>query len=135
MAQNVNLVAESLGLGSLNLGSFFDDRIAALLGIDTDEEVPPYGTGLGVPAQGGPVRNSSSRDDWRLLKAGQYLAEAAVYPLHAGENGGGLLGPSLLPIALLHSFAGRAQFHAPSPRSLHRRQLEHRSGSIAFQWI
>jgi SagB-type dehydrogenase family enzyme len=52
VAQNVNLVAESLGLGSLNLGGFFDDRIAALLGIDTNEEVPVYGTGLGIPAHG-----------------------------------------------------------------------------------
>jgi SagB-type dehydrogenase family enzyme len=50
VAQNVNLVAESLGLGSLNLGGFFDDQIAVLLGIDTDEEVPLYGTALGVPA-------------------------------------------------------------------------------------
>jgi SagB-type dehydrogenase family enzyme len=30
VAQNVNLVAASLGLGSLNLGGFFDDQIAAL---------------------------------------------------------------------------------------------------------
>jgi SagB-type dehydrogenase family enzyme len=50
VAQNVNLVAESIGLGSLNLGGFFDDEIAALLDIDTDEEVPLYGTALGVPA-------------------------------------------------------------------------------------
>jgi SagB-type dehydrogenase family enzyme len=50
VAQNVNLVAESLGLGSLNLGGFFDDQIAALLNIDTDDEVPLYGTALGVPA-------------------------------------------------------------------------------------
>jgi nitroreductase len=50
VAQNVNLVAESLGLGSLNLGGFFDDQIAAFLGIDTDEEVPLYATALGVPA-------------------------------------------------------------------------------------
>jgi SagB-type dehydrogenase family enzyme len=50
VAQNVNLVAESLGLGSLNLGGFFDDQIAALLNIDPDEEVPLYGTALGVPA-------------------------------------------------------------------------------------
>jgi nitroreductase len=54
VAQNVNLVAESLGLGSLSLGGFFDDRIAALKGIETNEEVPLYGTGLGVPAQGRP---------------------------------------------------------------------------------
>jgi SagB-type dehydrogenase family enzyme len=51
-AQNVNLVAESLGLGSLNLGGFFDDQIAALLDIDSDEEVPLYGTALGIPAHG-----------------------------------------------------------------------------------
>ena len=35
---------------ALNLGGFFDDQIAALLDIDTDEEVPLYGTALGVPA-------------------------------------------------------------------------------------
>jgi SagB-type dehydrogenase family enzyme len=52
VAQNVNLVAESLGLGSLNLGGFFDDQVAALLDIDTDKEVPLYGTALGVPAHG-----------------------------------------------------------------------------------
>ena len=52
VAQNVNLVAESLGLGSLNLGGFFDDRIAALLDIDIDQEVPLYGTALGVAAHG-----------------------------------------------------------------------------------
>lgn len=50
VAQNVNLAAESLGLGSLNLGGFFDDRIAALLDIDTEEEVPLYGIAVGVPA-------------------------------------------------------------------------------------
>jgi SagB-type dehydrogenase family enzyme len=49
VAQNVNLAAESLGLGSLNLGGFFDDQIAALLDLDMDEEVPLYGTALGVP--------------------------------------------------------------------------------------
>ena len=40
VAQNVNLVVESLGLGSLNLGGFLDDQIAALLELDMDEEVP-----------------------------------------------------------------------------------------------
>jgi SagB-type dehydrogenase family enzyme len=50
VAQNVNLAAQSLGLGSLNLGGFFDDQIAALLDLDMDEEVPLYGTALGVPA-------------------------------------------------------------------------------------
>jgi SagB-type dehydrogenase family enzyme len=52
VAQNVNLVAESLALGSLNLGGFFDDEIAAFLDIDTDKEVPLYGTALGIPAEG-----------------------------------------------------------------------------------
>jgi SagB-type dehydrogenase family enzyme len=50
VAQNVNLAAVSLGLGSLNLGGFLDDQIAALLDLNTDEEVPLYGTALGVPA-------------------------------------------------------------------------------------
>lgn len=50
VAQNVNLAAESLGLGSLNLGGFFDDRIATLLDLDMNEEVPLYGTALGTPA-------------------------------------------------------------------------------------
>lgn len=49
LAQNVNLVAESLGLGSLNLGGFFDEQVAAFLDIDTDEEVPLYGIALGLP--------------------------------------------------------------------------------------
>ena len=50
MAQNVNLVVESLGLGSLNLGGLRHDQIAALLELDMDEEVPLYGPALGVPA-------------------------------------------------------------------------------------
>jgi hypothetical protein len=58
---SVTLVAESLGLGSLNLGGLFDHRIEVLIGIDTNEEVPLYGTGLRVPAEGRPRRNSSSR--------------------------------------------------------------------------
>lgn len=49
VAQNVNLVAGGLGLGALNLGGFFDASLAALLGLDLEDEVPLYGMALGVP--------------------------------------------------------------------------------------
>jgi SagB-type dehydrogenase family enzyme len=50
IAQNFNLVACGLGLGSLNLGGFFDTHLANLLGLDVEQEVPLYGIALGVPA-------------------------------------------------------------------------------------
>jgi len=45
--QNMNLVAEGLDLGTLNLGGFFDTEIAALLDIDIEEEVPLYAIAIG----------------------------------------------------------------------------------------
>ncbi|MBK8459715.1 MAG: SagB/ThcOx family dehydrogenase [Micropruina sp.] len=48
--QNVNLVAVALGLGSVNLGGFFDDELAGLLRIDPEKEVCLYGCALGRPA-------------------------------------------------------------------------------------
>jgi SagB-type dehydrogenase family enzyme len=51
VAQNFNLIACGLGLGSLNLGGFFDAHLASLLGLDLEQEVPLYGIALGVPAQ------------------------------------------------------------------------------------
>ena len=45
--QNMNLVAEGLDLGTLNLGGFFDTEIAALLDIDIEEEVPLYALAIG----------------------------------------------------------------------------------------
>lgn len=52
VAQNINLCATALGAGSLNLGGFFDADLAALLGIDLDEEIPLYCTAIGVPVAG-----------------------------------------------------------------------------------
>lgn len=49
--QNINLVASASGLGTLNLGGFFDDEIANLLKIDIEEEVPLYAMAIGVPKQ------------------------------------------------------------------------------------
>jgi SagB-type dehydrogenase family enzyme len=47
--QNLNLAAGALGLGSVNLGGFYDDELAALAGIDPEHEVPLYCTAIGVP--------------------------------------------------------------------------------------
>jgi SagB-type dehydrogenase family enzyme len=49
VAQNVNLTATALGLGTCNFGGFFDDDVAAVLGVDPDEEAPLYGIALGRP--------------------------------------------------------------------------------------
>lgn len=49
VAQNLNLVASALGLGSLNLGGFFDDDLGALLGVSAQEELPLYGVAVGAP--------------------------------------------------------------------------------------
>lgn len=51
-AQNLNLAAAALGLGSCNLGGFFDADLASLLGLDDESEIPLYGIALGVPALG-----------------------------------------------------------------------------------
>src|SRR5262249_16822049 len=48
VAQNLNVVASALGLGSLNLGGFFDSDMASLLGLDIEKEVPLYGVALGA---------------------------------------------------------------------------------------
>jgi len=50
VAQNVNLTATALGLGTCNFGGFFDDDVAAVLGVDPDEEAPLYAIALGRPA-------------------------------------------------------------------------------------
>ena len=46
--QNMNLIATSIGLGHLNLGGFFDDELAQLLGLQLEFEVPIYAMALGV---------------------------------------------------------------------------------------
>jgi SagB-type dehydrogenase family enzyme len=48
-AQNCNLVAAALGLGSLNLGGFSDADLAALLRLEIEEEAPLYAVALGQP--------------------------------------------------------------------------------------
>jgi len=50
VAQNLNLAATACGLGSCNLGGFFDDELAGLLALDPEEEVPLYGVAVGLPA-------------------------------------------------------------------------------------
>ncbi len=49
-AQNLNLTATALGLGSCNLGGFFDTDLTALLGLDEEFAVPLYGVAIGRPA-------------------------------------------------------------------------------------
>ncbi len=57
-AQNVNLVAAAAGLGSCNLGGFFDNELGALLALDLEQEVPLYAVVAGVP---GPADRSTLR--------------------------------------------------------------------------
>jgi SagB-type dehydrogenase family enzyme len=54
VAQNCNLVATALGLGSLNLGGFFDADLVALLKLDIDEEAPLYAITVGRPEDARP---------------------------------------------------------------------------------
>jgi SagB-type dehydrogenase family enzyme len=49
VAQNINLVCPGLGLGSVNLGGFFDTELSRLLGLESDDEVCLYGMAIGVP--------------------------------------------------------------------------------------
>ncbi len=50
VAQNVVLAATGLGLGSINLGGFFDDELSGLLALDAESEVVLYGTAVGRAA-------------------------------------------------------------------------------------
>lgn len=53
LVQNVNLVAAALGLGSVNIGGFYDDELAALIRVDAEIEVPLYATAVGWPVHPG----------------------------------------------------------------------------------
>jgi nitroreductase len=44
------LAAAAAGLGSLNLGGFFDRDLSVLLDVDDDEEIPLYAVAIGKPA-------------------------------------------------------------------------------------
>jgi SagB-type dehydrogenase family enzyme len=47
--QNMNLMAIACGLGSMNIGGFFDNDLCKVLGIDREEEIPLYAMAAGVP--------------------------------------------------------------------------------------
>lgn len=49
VAQNMNLCATALNVGSLNLGGFFDRDVLGILHADADTEVALYGMALGRP--------------------------------------------------------------------------------------
>jgi SagB-type dehydrogenase family enzyme len=49
LAQNLNLLGTAMHLGSLDLGGFYDQHLAVLLGLDPNVEVPLYGVALGHP--------------------------------------------------------------------------------------
>ena len=48
-AQNLNLRAPALGLGTCNLGGFLDDELAALLAVNVEYEIPLYAIAVGHP--------------------------------------------------------------------------------------
>lgn len=52
MAQNANLAAVAAGLGTLNLGGFFDSDLCVLLDVDSEEEIPLYAVAVGRPTPG-----------------------------------------------------------------------------------
>jgi SagB-type dehydrogenase family enzyme len=55
VAQNLNLMGAACGLGSLNLGGFFDHDLAALLEVPLESEIPLYAIALGCPATHDPA--------------------------------------------------------------------------------
>jgi SagB-type dehydrogenase family enzyme len=50
IAQNLALTATSLGLGSCQIGAFYDDEVNALLSLDSHEESTIYLSAIGHPA-------------------------------------------------------------------------------------
>lgn len=48
--QTLNLAGLGLGLGSCNMGGFFDEELGQLLALDADRETPLYACALGIPA-------------------------------------------------------------------------------------
>lgn len=51
--QNINLSAASRGLGSCNIGGFFDVELGELIQLDRDTETPLYACAIGLPAEEG----------------------------------------------------------------------------------
>ena len=54
--QNINLCAARWGLGSCNIGGFFDAELGDALRLDGDLETPLYACAIGVPAVQGRMR-------------------------------------------------------------------------------
>ena len=48
--QNMNLASVACGLGSMNIGGFFDTDLCKVLGIDIEDEIPLYAMAAGNPA-------------------------------------------------------------------------------------
>ena len=53
LVQNLNLAAVALGIGTVNLGGFYDDELAGLLRIDPETEICLYASACGRPARPG----------------------------------------------------------------------------------
>lgn len=53
VAQNLCLAATALGLGSLNIGGYYDDKVDDLLGLDGLTQSTVYMVAIGVPEGGG----------------------------------------------------------------------------------
>jgi len=64
--QNLNLAAAACGLGSVDLGGFYDDELAVLAGLDVEREIPLYCCAIGRPDA-----NPDDRMDVRALDRGQ----------------------------------------------------------------
>jgi SagB-type dehydrogenase family enzyme len=47
--QNLNLAGQALGLGTCNLGGFYDDELATLCHMDVERQFPLYACAAGVP--------------------------------------------------------------------------------------
>jgi SagB-type dehydrogenase family enzyme len=56
VAQNINLVANALGLGSINLGGYFDRRADDFLGIDGLTHSTIYMAGIGAKTDSSDAR-------------------------------------------------------------------------------
>lgn len=55
--QNLNLAAQAVGLGSCNLGGFYDDELATLFHMDPERQFPLYASAVGIPdPEGGNLR-------------------------------------------------------------------------------
>ena len=64
--QNLNLAAAACGLGSVDLGGFYDDELAVLAGLDVEREIPLYCCAIGRPDA-----HPDDRMDVRALDRGQ----------------------------------------------------------------